>query len=101
MIKILEVCTVWTVNDVLSRSIEIKNNKARHNLMNVKYRQMTLRSVDGPVVGSFLEFIDRLKTSLTVHTVCVYIIFCKKIHTFTKLGGFAKKPSYLIHMFLL
>ena len=61
MIKILEVCTVWTVNDVLSRSIEIKNNKARHNLMNVKYRQMVFRSLDGTVVGSYLEALSQTK----------------------------------------
>ena len=34
----------------------IKNNKARHNLSNVKCRQMAFRLVDGAVVGSFFGF---------------------------------------------
>ena len=43
------------------KSIEIKNNKARHNLMNVKYRQIAFRSVDGAVVGSFLVALSQAK----------------------------------------
>ena len=35
------------------KTIEIKNNKARHTLSNVRYRQMAFRLVDGAVVGSF------------------------------------------------
>ena len=42
-------------------TIEIKDNKARHNLSNVKYRQMALQSVDGAVVGSFLEPLSQTK----------------------------------------
>ena len=34
--------------------IEIINNKARHNLINVKYRQMAFRSARSALVGSFL-----------------------------------------------
>ena len=45
----------------LSSPIEIKNNKARHNLSDVKYRQMAFRSVDGAVVGSFLETLGQTK----------------------------------------
>ena len=52
----------WLLSSLLSQflrelliKIEIKNNKARHNLSNVKYRQMALRLVDGAVVGSFLD----------------------------------------------
>ena len=41
--------------------IEIKNNKARHNLMNVKYHQVAFRSVDGTVVGSFLDALSQTK----------------------------------------
>ena len=41
--------------------IEIINNKATHNLMNVKYRQMVLRSVGGAVVGSFWEPLGQTK----------------------------------------
>ena len=41
--------------------IEIKNNKARHNLSNVKYSQMAFGSVDGAVVGSFLEPLGQTK----------------------------------------
>ena len=41
--------------------VEIKNNKARHNLSNVKYRQMAFQSIDGAVVGSFLEHIGQTK----------------------------------------
>ena len=33
--------------------IEIINNKARHNLINVKYCQMVFLSVGGAVVRSF------------------------------------------------
>ena len=40
---------------VIQNTIKIKNNKARHNLSNVKYRQMAFQSVDGAVVGSFLN----------------------------------------------
>ena len=35
--------------------IEIKNNKARHNLSNAKSVRMAFRLVDGSVVDSFLE----------------------------------------------
>ena len=41
--------------------IEIKNNKARHNLSNVKYRQMAFQSVDDAVVGSYLELLGHTK----------------------------------------
>ena len=44
-----------TINLNNKGSIEIKNNKARHNLSNVKYRQMAFQSVDGTVVGNILE----------------------------------------------
>ena len=37
------------------------NNKARHNLSNVKYRQMAFWSVDSAVVGSFLEPLGQTK----------------------------------------
>ena len=39
----------------------MKNNKGRHNLSNVKYRQMALRLVDDAVVGSFLELLGQTK----------------------------------------
>ena len=42
-------------NKVYFCSVEIINNKARHNLMNVKYFQMVFRSVGGAVVRSFWE----------------------------------------------
>ena len=42
-------------------SLEIKNNKARHNLSNVKYHQMAFQSVDGAEVGSFLESLGQTK----------------------------------------
>ena len=45
----------------LIRDIKIKNYKARHNMSNEKYRQMTFRSVDGAVVGSFLEPLGQTK----------------------------------------
>ena len=41
--------------------IEIKNNKSWYNLSNVKYHQMAFRSVDGAVVGSFLEALGQTK----------------------------------------
>ena len=41
--------------------IEIKNNKARHNMSNAKYHQMAFRLVDGSVVDSFLEPIGKMK----------------------------------------
>ena len=34
-------------------SIEIINNKARHKMINVKYRQMVFQSVGGTVIRSF------------------------------------------------
>ena len=42
-----------TTKEVAPNCKKIKNNKTRHNLMNVKNRQMAFRSVDGAVVGSF------------------------------------------------
>ena len=50
-----------TIHEIYSHAIEIKKNKARHNLSNVKYRQMALQSVDGAVVGSFLELLGQTK----------------------------------------
>ena len=50
-----------TIESTVSQAIEIKNNKARHNLSNVKYRQMAFQSVDGAVVGSFLEPLGQTK----------------------------------------
>ena len=52
-----------TIHEIYSHTyaIEIKKNKARHNLSNVKYRQMALQSVDGAVVGSFLEPLSQTK----------------------------------------
>ena len=41
--------------------IEIKNNKARHNLSNVKYCQMAFRLVDGTVIGFFWELLGQTK----------------------------------------
>ena len=41
--------------------IEIIYNKTRHNLINVKYRQMVFRSVGGAVVGSFWEPLGQTK----------------------------------------
>ena len=53
--KELKVCIYQYQYLSIWESIEIKNNKARHNLSNVKYRQMAFRLVDGAVIGSFLE----------------------------------------------
>ena len=39
--------------------IEIINNKARHNLVDVKYHQMVFRWVGGAVVGSFWVTLGR------------------------------------------
>ena len=55
--------------------VEIKNNKARHNLINVKYHQMAFQSVDGAVVGSFLEPLGQTKVMRsrqreTTHEIC-------------------------------
>ena len=50
-----------TTKEVAPNCIEIKNNKTRHNLMNVKNRQMAFRSVDGAVVGSFSEALGQKK----------------------------------------
>ena len=44
-----------------SNGIEIKNNKAMHNLSNVKHHQMAFQSVDGAVVGNFLEPLGQTK----------------------------------------
>ena len=44
-----------------STVIEIKNNKARHNLSNVKYRQMAFRLVDGAVLGVFWNSLVKQK----------------------------------------
>ena len=58
----------WLLRSLLSQflrelliKIEIKNNKARHNLSNVKYRQMAFRLVDSAIVGSFLEPLGQTK----------------------------------------
>ena len=55
-------------------AIEIKNNKARHNLSNLKYRQMEFRSVDGAVVGTFWSPLVKQKwctaTRGRLHEVC-------------------------------
>jgi hypothetical protein len=42
-------------------NIEIKNNKARHNLSYVKYRQIAFWSIYSAVVGSFLEPLGQTK----------------------------------------
>ena len=58
----LQYNTVWTVNDVLSRStpfLELSRSTPFFTAMNGVDR---LNSKNG---------VDRLKTSLTVHTVCV------------------------------
>ena len=41
--------------------IEIKNDKARHKLINVKYCQMAFRSKDDTVVGSFLKLFGQTR----------------------------------------
>ena len=37
------------------------NNKARHNLINIKYSQMVFQSVGATVVGSFWETLGQTK----------------------------------------
>jgi hypothetical protein len=44
----------FTVTDIIQITIEVINIKARHNLINVKYRQMAFRSARSALVGSFL-----------------------------------------------
>ena len=51
---------IWLVT-CKTRIIEIKNNKDRHNLRNVKFHHMVFRSVDGAIVGSFLESLGQTK----------------------------------------
>ena len=46
---------------MLFYSIEIINNKARHNLINVKYHQMVFRSAAGAVVESFWKPLGQTK----------------------------------------
>ena len=41
--------------------IEIKNDKARHKLINVKYCQMAFRSKDDTVVKSFLKLFGQTR----------------------------------------
>ena len=50
-----------TTKEMAPNCKKIKNNKTRHNLMNVKNLQMAFRSVDGAVVGSFLEALSQTK----------------------------------------
>ena len=66
--------------------IEIKNNKARHNLSNLKYRQMAFRLVDGTVVGSFVEPLGQTKEMHSHQREITWSLFW-----FSKLR---KKPSW-------
>ena len=56
-------------------SITIINNKARHNLINVKYRQMVFPSVGGAVVGSFWEPLGQTKVMNAQPPEADYMIF--------------------------
>ena len=64
---------------VIFINIEIIYNKARHNLINVKYRQMVFRSVGGAVVGSFWEPLGQTKVMHSCQWETTHEIFSSRI----------------------
>ena len=84
--------------------IEIINNKARHNLINVKYRQMAFRSARWHCSREFFwEPLGQTKVMHshqreTTHDICCLAVE-KSIFPETLLGGFpADTSSLVVHM---
>ena len=81
--------------------IEIINNKARHKVINVKYRQMVFWSVGGAVVGSFWKPLGQTKVMHnhqreTTHEICC-LAAKKSIFPETLLGGSPADTSLVVH----
>ena len=75
--------------------IEIKNNKARHNLSNVKYRQMAFQSVDGAVVRTFLEPLGQTKVMHSHHMK--FVLICPDDFFYLLHFTFIAKVALLMH----